>query len=388
METLLRLQINILCILFLLVALSSVKRSGGKRKADDHLDITLYRLFAAAVIVLLATDAFTWLWDGAGGAGIRLGLTAATALYYAFQGLPASFYILYADYQLNRSAVRLRRRLRLLLPLNLLIFAAAAASPATGLLFRIDEAGRYSRGGAGFYVYAAVLLVLAFFSFLPVVAGRGKTSLRIYLTLLGYPIPTIIAGVVQVLFYGLILIWPAATIFLVAAALNIQKTRSSIDHLTGTVNRRSLDDILSRLIAETSQGRPFGALLTDLDEFKSINDLHGHGTGDRALEEAANILKASVRRDDTVCRLGGDEFVLLVQGADEAALAEVAARIRTGAEVHGAHDGRPYRIAFSIGSALYDPALDGDAARFLSRLDAAMYRDKAARRAARRTGAS
>jgi diguanylate cyclase (GGDEF)-like protein len=255
----------------------------------------------------------------------------------------------------------------------------AATTPFTGLLFTLDAANRYVRGPV-FPVFAVFQFALVLLSFVPVVAGRGKTSPRIYVTLLLFPLPMVLAAVGQFLFYGLVLIWPATTIFLVAAALNIQRIHASTDYLTGAATRGRLDEAMEKL---ARGGKGFGGLLVDLNDFKPINDALGHSTGDKALEEAVGVLRTAVRTDDLVARLGGDEFVLIVEGAGEEVLAEVKKRIERNAEALNALPGRPYRISFSIGSGVYDGKRDGTTAKFVSRLDAAMYEDKKARKAVR-----
>jgi len=85
------------------------------------------------------------------------------------------------------------------------------------------------------------------------------------------------------------------------------------DTLTALPNRRLLLDRMSQAMAATSRTRRQGAVMfLDLDNFKSINDKHGHGVGDLLLLEVAERLKASVRQIDTVSRFGGDEFVILL----------------------------------------------------------------------------
>ena len=116
--------------------------------------------------------------------------------------------------------------------------------------------------------------------------------------------------------------------------------------------------------------------MIDLDYFKSINDRFGHEAGDRALEDAAKILLASVRVDDMVARLGGDEFVVLADSKESAALEELVARIERAVESHNGTSRRPYRLSLSIGRAVYDPKAGRSAADFLAVLDADMYARK------------
>ncbi len=94
------------------------------------------------------------------------------------------------------------------------------------------------------------------------------------------------------------------------------------DPLTGLPNRRLLEERVSQALLESSRCALYGALMfLDLDNFKLINDLHGHDVGDLLLMEVAKRLTACVREVDTVARLGGDEFVVLLSKLDEQELA-------------------------------------------------------------------
>jgi diguanylate cyclase (GGDEF)-like protein/PAS domain S-box-containing protein len=89
------------------------------------------------------------------------------------------------------------------------------------------------------------------------------------------------------------------------------------DPLTQLPNRRLLDDRLSQALAASKRSALYGALMfLDLDNFKPLNDTHGHGAGDLLLVEVARRLTAFVRETDTVARLGGDEFVVLLNELD------------------------------------------------------------------------
>jgi diguanylate cyclase (GGDEF)-like protein len=89
------------------------------------------------------------------------------------------------------------------------------------------------------------------------------------------------------------------------------------DPLTSLPNRRLLNDRLSQAIAAGQRNGLYGALMfLDLDNFKPLNDTHGHGVGDLLLIEAASRLKKCVRSMDTVARFGGDEFVVMLSELD------------------------------------------------------------------------
>ncbi|QUL98745.1 MAG: GGDEF domain-containing protein [Candidatus Fermentithermobacillus carboniphilus] len=86
------------------------------------------------------------------------------------------------------------------------------------------------------------------------------------------------------------------------------------DPLTGLLNRRSLYQLIDRLVAE---GKKFAVVLVDLDGFKRVNDKHGHLVGDRILQRVAEAMQGAIRHEDAVARYGGDEFAVVVTGSRE-----------------------------------------------------------------------
>ncbi|GAB3061245.1 sensor domain-containing diguanylate cyclase [Stenotrophomonas tumulicola] len=100
------------------------------------------------------------------------------------------------------------------------------------------------------------------------------------------------------------------------------------DALTGVLNRRQLDTVLEQeFLRATRHGRPLSVVFIDLDDFKKINDAHGHLTGDEVLRAFASMLQEQLRASDTVARYGGEEFVALLPNTSETAALEVIRRI-------------------------------------------------------------
>jgi diguanylate cyclase (GGDEF)-like protein/PAS domain S-box-containing protein len=167
------------------------------------------------------------------------------------------------------------------------------------------------------------------------------------------------------------------------------------DALTHLPNRRLLNDRLSQAMAASARSGLYGALMfLDLDNFKPLNDTHGHAIGDLLLIEAAQRLKACVREVDTVARFGGDEFVLMLSELDddkdksmaEAALIadKVGQALMQPYLLTIAHEGHPeitieHYCTASIGVALFmdHEASQGD---ILKWADRAMYQAKDAGR--------
>ncbi len=152
------------------------------------------------------------------------------------------------------------------------------------------------------------------------------------------------------------------------------------DALTRLPNRRAFDEALSREVARAERsGVPLAAVVLDVDHFKRVNDAHGHAAGDAVLAAVAARASAALRAGDLFARLGGEEFGVLLPGADLAAAAEAAERIR--AAVGGAPiaaGGRSLVVTVSLGCAALDPGEAGWT--LVARADARLYAAKAAGR--------
>jgi len=153
------------------------------------------------------------------------------------------------------------------------------------------------------------------------------------------------------------------------------------DPLTGLANRRLLDILLAAAVARTDRtGAALVVSLVDLDDFKRVNDEHGHAAGDAVLRQAADRLTAAVRGADVVARLGGDEFVV-VQEADAEGVAAVAARLAAALRApYPLPDGSRVTCRPSIGTATTVDLRGAAPGELLERADEAMYRAKRAHR--------
>ena len=109
-------------------------------------------------------------------------------------------------------------------------------------------------------------------------------------------------------------------------AADVLRRQARTDHLTGLPHRRAFAEALDQALALPS-GTDLGVLLIDLDDFKTINDTHGHQTGDEVLTRTARVLRAALRDTDALYRIGGDEFAALIDARDEHELVAVADRI-------------------------------------------------------------
>jgi diguanylate cyclase (GGDEF)-like protein len=104
--------------------------------------------------------------------------------------------------------------------------------------------------------------------------------------------------------------------------------QATTDSLTGLYNHRTFHERLrSELRAASRSGSSIGVLLFDIDDFKRVNDIHGHGTGDEVLREIADAVCTTVRPSDVVCRLGGEEFAVIVSPCRASTARRLAERL-------------------------------------------------------------
>jgi diguanylate cyclase (GGDEF)-like protein len=152
---------------------------------------------------------------------------------------------------------------------------------------------------------------------------------------------------------------------------------SVTDALTGLHNRRKLAQNMEYEIQRSGRtGNPFGVLLMDVDEFKTVNDRFGHHAGDHVLVALAHVLRESVRVIDSVSRYGGEEFVVVLPETDLASAVETAERIRTEVASREVSLGdEQVGVTVSIGVAEF-PSDGASIDAIIDSADGALYRAK------------
>ena len=167
----------------------------------------------------------------------------------------------------------------------------------------------------------------------------------------------------------------------VADTLDLVRRQALHDPLTGLPNRALLMERLDRAVVRaTRSGNLVAVLFVDLDQFKKVNDDHGHHAGDEVLTAVAERLSGMLRSGDTVARLGGDEFVLVCEGlASEDQADRIADEVTEVLAAAFDVEGRALWLTASIGSAICGPS-GADPETLLREADSAMYGAKQAGR--------
>jgi diguanylate cyclase (GGDEF)-like protein/PAS domain S-box-containing protein len=282
------------------------------------------------------------------------------------------------------------------------LFADAAAAAARGLcapcagLFEITVNGMLLRAGAGWLAPAAGLQ-LGDVPGEPLAAGERAARRKWFAPLAA--VHNIAAGIDTAIvcgerMFGVLGVYADGTrrfgtddanflhgvANILATAVERHEARNRLtwlaqyDPLTNLPNRRRLAQCLEEAIARAGHdGGRAAVMFIDLDRFKNVNDMLGHGVGDQLLVQAAKRLLGCARDADVVARLGGDEFALVLPAlASDGDAAAVAARVIEALAQPFYLEGQPLFVSASVGIATY-PENGRDAECLLKNADTAMY---------------
>ncbi len=333
----------------------------------------IFRGLLIATTIIMVVDMLGVYSDGQ--PELRVFSLVVETLLFVATPLPPAIWALYVSYQLFQNIRRLRIEMiavtAVLLPNTIL----SLLNVQNGLMFRISEQNVYMRGPLFFGLSVTALLPIAY-SIAACIMGRKKVPRRMLTTMLLFPIPPVAASMMQVLFYGISVIWASITVSIFIVYISIQVRQYNLDHLTGIYNRRQLDSHLNNRIQSAKRGKSFACIMLDIDSLKTINDQYGHLAGDAALLDAAQLLRSCIRSEDFLSRYAGDEFVIILDTADPVVLEQTARRIHAHAEEYNQNSGKPFRLTFSIGFEVYDGKTIPSKDRFIAHIDALMYQHK------------
>lgn len=367
-------EVDILCILILLLLCSKVRGSMFLQSQRY-----LFRMVTLANVALAAMDLLWVLGSGGLLLFAPVHLRGLNVLYYFAAGLSCYLWFLYSE-NVQESRVTRSNRNMLLAALPLLVFCALVFfSPETGWIFFVDSAGGYHRGE--FYFLAFLIT----YGYLFATAGNAlRRSRRTpsyqarsrYRTLAVFILPPVVTGAIQFFLPRLPVICIGATLSMLNVYISLQEQLISVDPLTRLNNRNQLRQHLYSRLSHPGK-RPLYLLMMDGDQFKHINDQYGHIEGDHALQEIAQaLIRACTGRHDFIARYGGDEFIILHEAEDEESVEELCRRVH--AEMARA-DTR-YPLSVSIGCARYTPDLE-TGQQWIERADAELYRVKQEKKA-------
>lgn len=371
MQSIVNAEIDIYALLLLFVLYANMFRRDRTYLPDHKLFFCLW----ASVAIMLCLDSIQWIIDGTDGRFAYYVNLIGDALYYIIHPIPCALFYIYARYQIKMD-FRKTTLLELYIVIPVVVNAILAImSLFNGMYFYVDDQNYYHRGD---YFWITTIISYAYFvyTFLYVMINRKLVDHNIYVALATFALPPLIAGIFQFFSFGFAPSWPCAALSIAIIYLNIQKNQLYTDHLTGLYNRRLLDMRLESCLKKKKSCEYVGVIMMDIDAFKAINDNYGHLSGDKALIEAANIIKRSIGKKGFIARYGGDEFVVLSPVASINEIEDIIKEIKRNEDLVNMRDTVSYKINLSKGYELF--ACDGgiSAEEALCIIDRRMYEDK------------
>lgn len=363
--------IDIYSLAILLFVLLYSRQTLSRRQLSQRL----FQAMALFTLILVVADLLSWLEGSTNPLSISL-MRLGNFLQFALNTIVPSLYILYVHDQIHHDEPRTRKWLLFLGPMFLINLSLVVTGLFTGWFYTIDAQNIYHRGPL-YALSLAQFAVLVAISLAQAIKNRHLLEKRTFWALVVFPLPPILAVVLQTMLYGMSLNMHGLTFSLLVIFFQIQNQSLHTDYLTGIYNRKKLEGTLRDRINNTGGKSGFSAIMIDLDSFKDINDNYGHTAGDTALVDTAKILQSALRKEDLIARYGGDEFVVLLDTTDSIALKTAVARVKSVLAAYNLSRTTPFELAFSVGYAVYDPASDATPDAFQKKLDRLMYEDKA-----------
>ena len=354
------------------VLLIAMLVSSRIRRSAKKYEITLFTIIAVLSAIACVVDFFMFYSDGRGGA-INRGINILGNTY-CFLANPffAVCWCVYTDLKLYKSKSRVKRRYKFVVIPAAIVCLLVLINLFYPVIFFVDGNNVYHRLPLSYMVYVVELGYLIYSYIVIKVYESRYDKLRFFpISLMMGPI--MLGCLLQVLFYGVSLIWVSLAIGLTSIYMAMQNEFSYLDTLTGLYNRAYLDYLLDSY-AKDPECR-MGGIMIDLDYFKKINDTFGHSVGDEALIDAARVIQLAKPDKAMAVRFAGDEFILLMKGCNDEYLKRVVDSIRDEVKLFNDTEGRQYKLSLSIGYTLFDPDKD-DVDSFFKHMDDNMYEEK------------
>jgi diguanylate cyclase (GGDEF)-like protein len=350
-----------------------------KSNIDQKLNQFLYRALILSIAALLFNEMIMNLLQGQIFDGSRILLTIVVITFYILNPLPPVLWILFVEKWIDRNQeLRKLTLVSVFLPYTLHVIVSLL-SLNNGMMFTVNQNSVYQRGP--YYIYMVSLMIgYLIIASLRIIAMRKMLSRNELISLLIFPLPSIIGGLIQALFFGVVTLWISVTVAILLVFIQLQNVDMYMDHLTDLWNRRKLNLFFENLSFEYLTNQMMGGILIDVDDYKRINDRYGHVIGDEVLVQISNILKQTFNKDDFIARYGGDEFIVFLKVKNNDDLSSCVERLHKSLDKYNSNSKLPFEINLSLGYDIVDSPLQTDSEVFINSLDKKMYENKKSRK--------
>lgn len=355
-----------------IILLATVLACNSWRIRDRSYENKVLLCLIVFGIVSCLVDSLTWYLNGTPGDTVRVVLYLSNGWLYFANVTASALWIFFIARHIGHR-LSFAHRAVIILPL-LAALAILIVNPFYPIAYSFDAANVYTRG-PGYSLFNAVVLFflcdgLGIYLYAKLHGGMLK-----YFPVWVYTTPIAIGALVQHAHYGVSMIWPCIAISIAGVVASLQNELMFRDKLTGLSNRFYFDSLKERV--PLSRASSIGAMMVDLNNFKLINDIHGHSVGDQALKDAAAVMVDAVGTDGTVIRYAGDEFIILVNTQSEDVMDGFVDAVKDGFNDFNEASSGPYKLSASIGVGIFD-LREQSMDEVMNEIDTRMYRSKRA----------
>jgi diguanylate cyclase (GGDEF)-like protein len=364
-------QTNLISILILLIIYFSLIKHAHKKY---YLNKIFYILLWSN-ITILAFDSIAVYLSGDTSLLARALMMLSISVYYILQLIIVMFWMFYITFNVEQNMRAFKYVVLVAGPLLAVQIIYTLLSLNGNYLFYIDQNNMVFRGEL-FFLSPLFAFSLVFISLVYVLLNRLKLKKTDFWALIVFPIPTVIAAILQLIYQNLNLMWPSMVLSILIVYIYIQSRMTNTDALTGVYNRREYEYQIAYRLNNRHQNKVISGIMIDINDFKMINDDYCHRVGDIALVQLVAILRNSVRKDDFIARIGGDEFVVIIESQSEAVLYEVTSRISKNLAIFNSKADHDYQLSIAMGFGVYDEQKYDSFQDFFEELDHRMYDSK------------
>lgn len=286
----------------------------------------------------------------------------------------AYLWICYVDFKLFESHARLRRIYPIAAIPLLIVCGLTVANLFVEVFFGVTQDNVYYRTTLVWIPYAVVYGYMTYGAVLAY-RYRKRTNRYLFMPVVAFLIPIYLGSIIQLLCYGLALIFASVALGLTLLYINLQNEENFLDPLTNLYNRNYLLHYMEQINRQVRKGKRVTGIMLDVNDFKHINDTYGHIAGDGVLRAVGKILLQATGSDSVVVRYGGDEFVILVEHADQRRVQDILDCIDRELERYNASGEAPLPVSLSTGIAEFQTV---DIFGFFQEMDRNMYTNKRA----------
>ncbi len=349
------------------------------RRSAQGVQFKIFTIIATMSAVACVVDFFMFYCDGKVGTIYYLINLVGNTFCFIANPVFAVGWCLYTEAKLYNSDARVKKRFKPLALPGAVLVAIALINMFVPLIFYIDDTNVYHRLPLS-YVFYVVLFGYMVYSIVVVKQYEERYDKLRFFPLLLMMGPIVLGCTLQIIFYGVSLIWVSLSVGITAIYMAMQNESSYVDTLTGLYNRAYMDYVMDLYIKENKH--KLGGIMIDVDYFKQINDTYGHSVGDEALIDVARIILFSKPDKTLAIRFAGDEFILVVKDCNDASMQKIISDIRDELALFNETEGRQYKLSLSMGYALFDSEKDNSDS-FFKHMDDNMYEEKMKKHAAR-----